>query len=41
VFDASKCRHEIDELLERGDLTREDKEAVLGGNATRFYRSGL
>jgi predicted TIM-barrel fold metal-dependent hydrolase len=38
VFDAAKCRHEIDELLERNDLTREDKEAVLGGNARSFYR---
>jgi predicted TIM-barrel fold metal-dependent hydrolase len=41
VFDAAKCRHEIDELLERGDLTEEDKEAVLGGNALRFYRPAL
>jgi hypothetical protein len=24
------CRHEIDELLERDDLTDADKEAVLG-----------
>ena len=38
VFDADKCRHEIDELLHREDLTQEDKEAVLGGNARRFYR---
>jgi predicted TIM-barrel fold metal-dependent hydrolase len=37
VFDAAKCRHEIDELLARDDLTKEDKEAVLGGNALRFY----
>jgi predicted TIM-barrel fold metal-dependent hydrolase len=41
VFDAAKCRHEIDELLGRDDLTQEDKEAVLGGNALRFYRPGL
>ena len=41
VFDAAKCRHEIDELLERDDLTQEDKEAVLGGNALRFYRPAL
>ena len=41
VFDAAKCRHEIDELLKREDLTQEDKEAVLGGNALRFYRPGL
>jgi predicted TIM-barrel fold metal-dependent hydrolase len=41
VFDATKCRHEIDELLGREDLTQEDKAAVLGGNALRFYRPGL
>jgi uncharacterized protein len=41
VFDAAKCRHEIDELLERDDLTAEDKEAVLGGNALRFSRPAL
>ena len=41
VFDAAKCRHEIDELLERDDLTKEDKEAVLGGNALKFYRPAL
>jgi predicted TIM-barrel fold metal-dependent hydrolase len=41
VFDAAKCRHEIDELLERNDLTQEDKEAVLGGNALNFYGPAL
>jgi predicted TIM-barrel fold metal-dependent hydrolase len=41
VFDAAKCRHEIDELLARHDLTQEDKEAVLGGNALQFYRPAL
>lgn len=41
VFDAAKCRHEIDELLSRDDLTQEDKEAVLGGNAMKFYRPGM
>lgn len=40
VFNAQKCRKEIDELLARSDLSREDKEAVLGGNAGRFYRLG-
>ena len=40
VFDAAKCRHEIDELLGRDDLTQADKAAVLGGNATRFYQPG-
>ena len=41
VFDAAKCRHEIDELLDRDDLSKEDKEAVLGGNALEFYRLAL
>jgi uncharacterized protein len=41
VFDAAKCRHEIDELLDRSDLSQEDKEAVLGGNALEFYRPAL
>jgi predicted TIM-barrel fold metal-dependent hydrolase len=40
VFDAKKCRHEIDELIARDDLTQADKEAVLGGNALNFYRIG-
>jgi len=38
VFDAKKCRHEIDELMAREDLSDEDKKAALGGNALRFYR---
>jgi predicted TIM-barrel fold metal-dependent hydrolase len=41
VFDAAKCRHEIDELLGRDDLTQADKEAALGGNALMFYRLAL
>jgi predicted TIM-barrel fold metal-dependent hydrolase len=41
VFDAGKCRHEIDELLGRDDLTQADKEAALGGNALTFYRHAL
>lgn len=41
VFDAVKCRHEIDELLERKDLTLDDKAALLGGNALRFYGTEL
>ena len=36
-FDAKSCRHEIDELLEREDLTDTDKQAVLAENAKRFY----
>lgn len=38
IFDAESCRHELFELLGRGDLTKEEKEAVVGGNAMRFYR---
>jgi len=38
IFDAATCRHEIDELLSREDLSQKDKEAVLGGNAMRLYR---
>ena len=37
IFSAEKCRHEINELLGREDLSQEDKEAVLGGNALRLY----
>jgi hypothetical protein len=32
-----KCRKEIDELIKRIYLSSADKEAVLGGNARRFY----
>jgi len=39
AFDAYSCRREIDELLEREDLTERDKEAVLGGNALRLYQT--
>ena len=38
IFDAATCRREIDELLSREDLTKEEKEAVVGGNAERLYR---
>jgi predicted TIM-barrel fold metal-dependent hydrolase len=41
IFDAATCRHELDELLNRDDLTEEDKEAVVGGNAQRLYRLPL
>lgn len=40
VFNAEKCRHEIDQLLARKDLISANKEAVLGGNAWRFYGLG-
>jgi uncharacterized protein len=40
VFDAAKCRHEIDELIQRNDLTGQDKQAALGSNAARFYTPG-
>lgn len=37
-FNAESCRNEIEELKSREDLTHADKEAILGGNAKRFYR---
>ena len=40
VFNAEKCRGEIDQLLARNDLSVTDKEAVLSGNARRFYSLG-
>jgi predicted TIM-barrel fold metal-dependent hydrolase len=36
-FNAQTCRREIDELLERADLSEADKAAVLAENARRFY----
>ena len=38
IFDAEVCRHELNELLSREDLTLEDKEAVVGGNAAKLYK---
>ena len=35
------CRHEIEELLERKDLSDDAKHAILHGNAQRFYRRGI
>jgi predicted TIM-barrel fold metal-dependent hydrolase len=32
------CKHEIQEVLEHDELSDEDKVAILGGNAARFYR---
>lgn len=36
-FNAESCRREIDEVLRREDLSEKDKEALLSGNALRFY----
>jgi uncharacterized protein len=36
-FSPDYARHEIEEILERDDLNEDDKRAVLGGNARRFY----
>jgi len=33
----ANCMDEIHEILERPDLTQDDKAAILGGNARRFY----
>ena len=38
IFSSEHCRHELDELLQRNDLTQVDKEAVVGGNALRLYK---
>jgi predicted TIM-barrel fold metal-dependent hydrolase len=35
---AAMCQHEIDELLENDELNDEQKQAILAGNAERFYR---
>jgi predicted TIM-barrel fold metal-dependent hydrolase len=32
------AKHEIQEMAERPDLSREDKQAILGGNAKRFFK---
>jgi predicted TIM-barrel fold metal-dependent hydrolase len=32
------CKEEINELIEHEELTQEDKEAILHGNAERFYK---
>ena len=32
------AEREIKEMAERNDLTRDEKEAILGGNAKRFYK---
>jgi predicted TIM-barrel fold metal-dependent hydrolase len=36
-FNATSCRHEIEELARREDLTEQQKQAVLADNAERFY----
>jgi hypothetical protein len=35
--DLPAAKHEIDEIIERYDMSREDKCAVLGDNARRFF----
>lgn len=32
------AKHEIQEMAERPDLSHEDKQAILGGNAKRFFK---
>ena len=36
-FSPDYARREVEEILERKDLNDDDKRAVLGGNAKRFY----
>ncbi len=38
--DAETCKHELEELRENPELTIADKDAILSGNAQRFYRLG-
>jgi 2-polyprenyl-3-methyl-5-hydroxy-6-metoxy-1,4-benzoquinol methylase len=38
LMSMNNCMKEIDEILEREDLKREHKAAILGANARRFYR---
>jgi predicted TIM-barrel fold metal-dependent hydrolase len=35
------CKHDIQELLESGDITDDDKAAILYRNAERFYNLPL
>ena len=35
--DLPAAKHEIEEVVERDDMSREDKQAVLGDNAKRFF----
>jgi len=35
------CKHELHELLENDDLTDEDKQAIMSGNAQKFYGLAL
>jgi hypothetical protein len=35
--DLLDAKHEIEEIAERGDLSKEEKQAVLADNARRFF----
>lgn len=35
--DLPAAKHEIEEIVERIDMSRQDKQAVLGGNARQFF----
>jgi predicted TIM-barrel fold metal-dependent hydrolase len=39
--DAETCKHELAELRENTQLSQADKEAILFGNAQRFYQLSL
>jgi predicted TIM-barrel fold metal-dependent hydrolase len=34
---AATCKKELDELIENGELSEADKEAILKNNAVEFY----
>jgi predicted TIM-barrel fold metal-dependent hydrolase len=35
---SESCRHELDELIENENLSEQEKDAILCGNAMKFYR---
>jgi predicted TIM-barrel fold metal-dependent hydrolase len=39
--DAQTCKHELQELRDNLQLSAADKEAILSGNARRFYQLTL
>ena len=34
------CKHEIEEIMENDELSEFDRDAILRGNAARFYGMG-
>jgi hypothetical protein len=40
AVNAETCRHELDELIGRDDVSESDKGAILADNVRRLYRIG-